>query len=91
MVRIKASVNGYEDWLRGQLGAEVVEADLKEKHRKMRERAFPFLRATYWRWCELAADMLLRPVTCLKSLRSATRISRASAPGATQMAGWCGA
>ena len=57
MPRIKASVKAFEDWLRKALGAELVEKDLKEKHRKMRQGAFPFLRATYWRWCEILTDV----------------------------------
>ena len=38
----------YEAWLRNQ--CRVVEADLKKKHERMRESAFIFLRATYFRW-----------------------------------------
>src|ERR1043166_7790330 len=38
----------YEAWLRNQ--CHVVEADLKKKHERMRESAFIFLRATYFRW-----------------------------------------
>lgn len=46
------SMKGYETWLRAQLGADFVEADLAVKHDKMRKDAFAFLRATYWRWAE---------------------------------------
>ncbi|KQY35158.1 hypothetical protein ASD38_00880 [Caulobacter sp. Root487D2Y] len=49
---IKASVKAYEAWLAAALGGDLVEADLAEKHDKMREGPFPFLRATYWRWAE---------------------------------------
>jgi hypothetical protein len=42
----------YETWLRSQLKDELVEKDLKRKHQKMADGAFPFLRATYWRWAE---------------------------------------
>lgn len=42
----------YESWLRSQLKDEFVEKDLKRKHQKMADGAFPFLRATYWRWAE---------------------------------------
>ena len=38
----------YEAWLRNR--CRVVEADLKKKHERMRESAFIFLRATYFRW-----------------------------------------
>ncbi len=36
---------------------DVVEADLAEKHKKMKEGAFVFLRATYWRWAETILDI----------------------------------
>jgi uncharacterized protein (DUF2252 family) len=52
MKDIRRSTRSYEDWLRRQLGSELVEKDLEEKHEKMRESAFAFLRATYWRWAE---------------------------------------
>lgn len=57
MAPIKASARAFEHWLRDQLGDEVVEEDLQEKHCKMREGAFPFLRATFWRWCEVITDI----------------------------------
>ena len=47
----KKSKDEYEHWLSGQLD-EVWKKDLDEKHEKMRESAFVFLRATYWRWAE---------------------------------------
>lgn len=49
---IKASAKAYEAWLGAALGGDLVEADLAEKHDKMRKGPFPFLRATYWRWAE---------------------------------------
>jgi hypothetical protein len=52
MADIRQSTRDYEDWLRRQLGRDVVEADLASKHDKMRESPFAFLRATYWRWAE---------------------------------------
>ncbi|WP_174297039.1 DUF2252 family protein [Sphingomonas bacterium] len=52
MTKITGSVARYEDWLREQLGDELVEADLARKHDRMRSSAFAFLRATYWRWSE---------------------------------------
>ncbi len=45
------SLENYERWLAGQLD-EVWRDDLDTKHEKMRESAFVFLRATYWRWAE---------------------------------------
>lgn len=38
----------YEKWLRQQ--CDVVKDDLDEKHRRMKQSAFRFLRATYFRW-----------------------------------------
>ncbi len=54
---IKASAGAYEDWLRKQLGKDVVAKGLREKHKKMAEGPFPFLRATYWRWAETILDI----------------------------------
>ena len=53
MISFDDSIRSYERWLRDQLGAELVEADLARKHDRMRESAFAFLRATYWRWAEI--------------------------------------
>lgn len=52
MAGIRDSTARYEAWLRQEIGPDFVEADLDEKHRKMRKGAFPFLRATYWRFAE---------------------------------------
>jgi uncharacterized protein (DUF2252 family) len=46
------SVGSYEQWLRRELGDQLVAADLRRKHERMSEGPFPFLRATYWRWAE---------------------------------------
>ncbi|TCS12908.1 DUF2252 family protein [Caulobacter sp. BK020] len=53
---IKASAKAYEAWLATALGGDLVEADLSEKHKKMRDGPFPFLRATYWRWAETVLE-----------------------------------
>jgi hypothetical protein len=57
---IKKANAAYEKWLgkqlRGELG-EVVDDGLDEKHEKMSKGAFPFLRATYWRWAETILDI----------------------------------
>ena len=52
MADIRQSTTAYERWLCQQLGDELVETDLADKHNKMKESAFAFLRATYWRWAE---------------------------------------
>ncbi len=49
---IQQANKAYEDWLRDQLHGDIVEDDLAEKHKKMADGPFPFLRATYWRWAE---------------------------------------
>jgi hypothetical protein len=56
-MNIIESTAAYEDWLRAQLGSEIVEKDIDAKHAKMSEGAFPFLRATYWRWAETILDV----------------------------------
>ena len=45
------SMRDYERSLGRRLD-EIWRDDLRDKHRKMRESAFVFLRATYWRWSE---------------------------------------
>lgn len=57
MTGIHASVQAYETWLAGALGDALVPADLKAKHKKMKESPFLFLRATCWRWAELAPEL----------------------------------
>ena len=54
---IKSSAKAYETWLGAALGGDLVEADLAEKHDKMRQGPFPFLRATYWRWAETILEI----------------------------------
>jgi len=49
---IRKANKDYEDWLRNELGGDLVKDDLDKKHEKMSDGAFPFLRATYWRWAE---------------------------------------
>ncbi len=63
---IVGSTEAYEAFLRAELGEEVVGEGLAEKHRAMAgEGAFPFLRATYWRWVEripaIAGDLAAAP------------------------------
>lgn len=49
--RFTDSLRTYERWLARQLD-EVWTKDLDEKHDKMKDSPFVFLRATYWRWAE---------------------------------------
>jgi hypothetical protein len=54
---ITQSTRDYEDWLRAQLPDGFAPTDLDRKHSKMRESAFSFLRATYWRWAETVFEV----------------------------------
>ena len=57
MTEIAKSVQAYEAWMSRELGGDVVKADIAHKHKKMRESAFVFLRATYWRWAETILEV----------------------------------
>jgi Uncharacterized protein conserved in bacteria (DUF2252) len=50
-MNIKESTAAYENWLGKRI--TIVAADLKLKHQRMAEGAFPFLRATFYRWAQL--------------------------------------
>jgi hypothetical protein len=54
---IGLSIRRYEDWLARELGDELVKRDLGRKHDAMRSGAFPFLRATFWRWAETVLEL----------------------------------
>jgi hypothetical protein len=56
-MNIVRSTRAYERWLKMQLNGDIVAEDIKEKHEEMRNGAFPFLRATYWRWAETILDI----------------------------------
>ena len=49
-MKIAKATAQYEDWLGGRL--RLLPADLRLKHRRMREEPFAFLRATYYRWAQ---------------------------------------
>src|SRR6266478_8369599 len=53
----------FEEWLRRRTA--VVEPDLRTKHKHMAEAAFPFLRATFYRWMqvwpEVCSDLAKAP------------------------------
>ena len=57
MTSIQQSTRNYESWLREQLKGDLVKQDLARKHDKMKESAFSFLRATYWRWAETILEV----------------------------------
>ncbi len=48
---IHRATRRYEEWLGGLI--PLVRADLAAKHRRMREGPFFFMRATFYRWCQL--------------------------------------
>ena len=48
---IRRATAAYEAWLGKRL--KLLPADLKLKHAQMRSAAFPFLRATYYRWAQI--------------------------------------
>ena len=48
---IFSATSAYEAWL-GRF-MPLVRADLAEKHRLMRSAPFPFMRATFYRWCQV--------------------------------------
>ena len=91
MPTIQQSTKAYEDWLRGQLGDEVVEADLERKHEKMRESPFAFLRATYWRWADTVLENCPDLAGAPPSSPLATFIWKTLALGVTWMGVLCGA
>jgi hypothetical protein len=50
-VNIVKSTRRYEAWLGSH--TPIVKADLRLKHQRMAEAAFPFLRATFYRWIQI--------------------------------------
>ena len=48
---ILASTSEFEHWLAGQL--PIIKEDIRLKHQHMAEAAFPFFRATFYRWLQL--------------------------------------
>jgi hypothetical protein len=48
---VRVATVGYERWLAAYM--PLVEADLALKHARMRQALFPFMRGTFYRWCQL--------------------------------------
>jgi hypothetical protein len=48
---IVASTASYEAWLAKQI--PLIQEDVEIKHAKMAMDPFQFMRATFYRWCEL--------------------------------------
>ncbi len=53
-MNIHEATEAYEAWLSRQ--TRLVRKDLRQKHSEMAGRAFPFLRATFYRWGQLWPD-----------------------------------
>jgi uncharacterized protein (DUF2252 family) len=51
MEDIHRATRRYEEWLGGMI--PLVRADLRAKHQRMRLGPFLFMRATFYRWCQL--------------------------------------
>ncbi|HMD87662.1 MAG TPA: DUF2252 family protein [Anaerolineaceae bacterium] len=62
-MNIIESTQKYENWLEQRI--PIIQEDLASKHNAMREAAFPFLRATFYRWVqlwpEICADLASAP------------------------------
>jgi hypothetical protein len=54
-MNIVAATRDYESWARRHI--TLLPADLRLKHQRMREAAFPFLRGTFYRWIELYREV----------------------------------
>jgi hypothetical protein len=48
---VREATEGYERWLGRHV--RLVAADVQLKHARMRATIFPFMRATFYRWCQL--------------------------------------
>ena len=54
-MNISKATEKYEAWLASHI--RLIEQDLQLKHQQMRAAAFPFLRATYYRWAQIWAEV----------------------------------
>jgi hypothetical protein len=54
-MKIAKATSKYETWLARRL--KIIDPDLQFKHEQMRSAVFPFLRATYYRWAQIWADV----------------------------------
>jgi hypothetical protein len=52
---IHEATDAYERWLGGHM--RLIAADLEQKHVRMRAAIFPFMRATFYRWCQLWREL----------------------------------
>ena len=54
-MNILKATEKYEAWLASHI--RLIEQDLEHKHEQMRSATFPFLRATYYRWAQIWAEV----------------------------------
>jgi len=54
-MKITRATDRYEAWLSRHL--HLLDGDLRLKHEQMRSAPFPFLRATYYRWAQIWAEV----------------------------------
>jgi hypothetical protein len=54
-MNIRKATTRYEEWLQRHL--RILDEDLATKHEQMRLAVFPFLRATYYRWAQIWAEV----------------------------------
>jgi hypothetical protein len=50
-MNVVKATHEFEDWLGHHI--ELVQKDLRFKHKNMKDAVFPFLRATYYRWAQI--------------------------------------
>jgi len=60
-MNIVESTRSFEAWLRRHIS--IVTRDLKVKHEAMKESPFVFLRATFYRWAQLWAEVCPKPAS----------------------------
>src|SRR6266702_993874 len=79
----------FERWLAKRL--PIVRQDIALKHQHMAEAAFPFFRATFYRWLQLWPDVCPDLAKAPSVLAVGDYISKTSAPGAMKRAASSGA
>lgn len=58
-MNVVKATHQFEEWLGHRTALE--QKDLRLKHRRMKEGAFPFLRATFYRWAQVWRDVCSDP------------------------------
>jgi hypothetical protein len=60
-MNIRETTSQYENWISSHL--RLLPADLRLKHERMRSEAFPFFRATYYRWAQIWPEVCSKLIT----------------------------